>query len=719
MVSHSERPRSRRVRPPWRQLISAAATALVMTASMATAEASGLLVADGGFGGVLEIAEHEVEVTINNGIAVTEVTQVFRNTEDRQLEALYTFPVPRGASISEFSMWIGGKEMVGEVVEKRRAREIYESYKRRNIDPGLLEQVDYKTFEMRIFPVAPNAEQRVRIVYYQELEIDADWATYVYPLATSTRTAIDSRTRGRFAMNLTARSEIPIVEIESPSHTDDFVMVQHAEHQVQASLEATGGDLSRDVVLAFRTERARTGVDLVASKERGEDGYFLLTLTAGDELAKQDEGMDYVFVLDISGSMRDAGKLQVSRGSLDAFIRALGPEDRFEVLAFNVAANPLFQGLRPAERGAIDEAEGFLASQKARGGTVLEPALRRAYGYKDPDRLLNVVILSDGMTEQAERQTLLRLIGERPNSTRVFAIGVGNDVNRPLLQQMAEDAGGLAAFLSRGDDFERKAAAFRRKLLRPAISNLEIVADGGGVFDVEPRTLPSLYHGLPVRMYGRYEKSGPVTLTIRGDIGSEPFEKTIEIQLPKDGVENPEVERMWACHRVRRLLQDGDRAGSRDTVAEEVVRLGEGYSIVTPYTSFLVLENDGEYQRWKIERRNATRVQRDRAARERLREELTALQSAAANELGPMAEGARKNRAPNTPQNAGGSQPANRTSGAPPAPQPSTGRGWDLPLKSNGGGALDPFSVGLVLGLGGLAAAARRRRRDENENERA
>ena len=107
-----------------------------------TSHGAGLLVADGGFGGVLEIVEHDVKVTINNGVAVTHVTQVFRNTENRIVEALYTFPVPEGASVANFSMWINGKEMVGEVLEKERAREIYNSYKRKKRDPGLLEQVD-------------------------------------------------------------------------------------------------------------------------------------------------------------------------------------------------------------------------------------------------------------------------------------------------------------------------------------------------------------------------------------------------------------------------------------------------------------------------------------------------------------------------------------------------------------------------------------------------
>src|SRR3954453_13630953 len=151
--------------------------------------AAGLLIADGGLGGVLEVKEHDVQVTINNGIAVTRVTQVFHNTEKRQVEALFTFPVPRGASVASFSMWINGKEMLGEVLEKKRAREIYDSYKQARRDPGLLEQTDYRTFEMRIFPIAARAEQRVEVTYCQQLDFDHDWATYTYPLATNTRKA--------------------------------------------------------------------------------------------------------------------------------------------------------------------------------------------------------------------------------------------------------------------------------------------------------------------------------------------------------------------------------------------------------------------------------------------------------------------------------------------------------------------------------------------------
>ena len=117
--------------------LAAVVAAVLLGGTMAkVANAAGMLIADNGLGGQLEIKQHDVRVTINNGIAVTQVEQVFLNKEDRVVEALYTFPVPNGASVSNFSMWINGREMVGEVVEKKRAREIYDSYKQTAPRPG-------------------------------------------------------------------------------------------------------------------------------------------------------------------------------------------------------------------------------------------------------------------------------------------------------------------------------------------------------------------------------------------------------------------------------------------------------------------------------------------------------------------------------------------------------------------------------------------------------
>jgi Ca-activated chloride channel family protein len=689
--------------------------------SASPVDAAGLLIADGPFGGVLEQTEHEVTVTINNGIAVTEVNQTFLNTENRTVEALYSFPVPEGASVANFSMWINGQEMIGEVLEKERARQVYNSYKQqeRPKDPGLLEQVDYKEFELRIFPIFANAEQRIRITYYQQLNTDHDWSTYVYPLATTTKRGIDSQVTGRFAINFRMLSEVPISEVESPSHGQEFVFSRHDENFREASLEVTGGrgTVEQDVVLAVKTTRPQTGLDLITSRPEDEDGYFMMTLTAGEELEKLDQAMDYVFVLDVSGSMANDAKLRLSTASLASFIDALGPDDRFEVMTFNVAPSLLFSGLQTADDETKRQATAFLSRAEARGGTALRPALQTAMRYGEPDRPLNIVVLSDGMTEQADAATLLDAARQRPSNATIFTIGVGNEVNRPMLEQLAERSGGLADFISRGDNFERRAEAFRRKLLRPVASDLSFGFDGVEVYDVEPAVLPNLYHGTPVRVFGRYRGEGPVDVSLDATIHGRAVSKTTQLDFPdkrSSVAQHPQIERMWAWTRIDGLLKQADADGRRSRpVLEEVIRLGEAYSIVTEYTSFIVLENDSEYERWNIDRRNALRIDRDRAEREKVNERMRQLREASQARLGPSP-----------------TQQASTGDAVPPQAKPMVqvrdlprdgdlnfvddqpNRRRSIPSHGGGGGAIAPLGAAAMLGLLGAGAWLRPKRKN-------
>ena len=684
---------------------------LITGCLVANAHAAAAVIADGGLGGMLDITDHRVEVTVDHGIATTRVSQVFRNREDRTIEALWTFPVPKAASVSNFSMWIGGKEMVGEVVEKQRARQIYESYKQTKKDPGLLEQTDHKTFDLRIFPIAARAEQRIEIVYQQELDIDHDWATYVYPLAMADgRASAGNRTAGTFGFTFAARSAIPISEITCPSHADEVVFTKPDAGVREGSLEVRDGDLGRDVVIAFRTERPRTGVDLVAAKDGPGDGHFLLTVTAGSDAAASNPPQDHVFLLDVSGSMVDDRKLATSKRSLAAFVDALGPEDRCELIVFNSEAKRLFGTLKPADAPTLDAARAFLDRQEARGGTVLAPAVRLAYSYAQADRMLNVIILSDGLTEQRERLELSRLISERPRGARVFCIGIGNDVNRPLLDQLATDSGGLAAFISQGDDFARQAQAFKRKLEKPAARDLKLTVEGVEVYDLEPKRLPDLYYGTPLRVYGRYKGSGTATVALDGTILGREIRAVSPVEFPAQGSQ-PAVERMWAWHRIQGLQREADRQGDRSPVIPEIVRLGEGYSIVSEYTSFLVLENDAEFQRWALQRRNLVRYAKDRGALDQVRSDLAKLRDTAARnapiEMASLAPAVERPVVLAQPQPIA-QNVASNPAPLPAAPAPATRRPTHNFGGGGGGGAIDPT---LLLGLGGAAAVLILRRR--------
>jgi len=289
---------------------------------------------------------------------------------------------------------------------------------------------------------------------------------------------------------------------------------------------------------------------------------------------------------------------------------------------------------------------------------------------------------------------------------------MGNEVNRPLLKQLADDSGGLAAFVSREDNFQRQAQAFRRKLVRPAATNVKIRFDGASVYDVEPQEVPNLFYGAPIRLYGRYKQSGPVTITIEGEVLGAPMQQSVELSLPNNDQTNPEIERMWAWHRVQRLMAKDRRKGSLGNAKDEIVALCEGYSIASEYASFIVLENDGEYRRWKIKQRNATRIQRDRAARQALRQRLDQMRETAMSEVGPQSQKPQASRiSPDPRQLARSADSPQRTRA-----RPTRGADINVSRRSRGGGAIDPLTGMIALGLGITAAAAARRNRRRKDN---
>jgi len=266
-----------------------------------------------------------------------------------------------------------------------------------------------------------------------------------------------------------------------------------------------------------------------------------------------------------------------------------------------------------------------------------------------------------------------------------------------LLEQLAEDSGGLSAFLSASDDFTRQARAFRQKLVRPCATDLQLKFSGVEVTDLQPAAVPNLYFGTPVRIYGRYRGSGAAEVTLRGSVKGIEVKQSAQLDFPKSDAANPEINRLWAWRRINSLLKEADRQGDRSPVTPEIIRLGENFSIATEYTSFLVLENDAEYQRWKIERRNLESSGTDRQAQAKRREQLEAIRSKALSEIGPQAA---STGAPATPTRvASAVRPFNQP--AAPAPQPqaqaqpqaSPGRKQSFDFSVPGSSPVGPLGV--------------------------
>ena len=132
----------------------------------------------------LSIKYHHVEIKINNQVAQTTVDQVFKNDYPHDLEGTYIFPLPEDASISKFSMFIKGEEVKGEILDREKAKRIYEEIVRRRKDPALLEYYNQGMFRARVYPIPANGETRIKLGYSQILKLENGLCEYKYSLST-------------------------------------------------------------------------------------------------------------------------------------------------------------------------------------------------------------------------------------------------------------------------------------------------------------------------------------------------------------------------------------------------------------------------------------------------------------------------------------------------------------------------------------------------------
>jgi Ca-activated chloride channel family protein len=582
-----------------------------------TASAAGLLTPVGSQQS-LAIESQKVDVRINNGVAVTTVTQVFRNSAAQPLEALYTFPVPREASVSNFSMWINGKEVIGEVLERQQARQIYQQVTRvERKDPGLLEQVDFKTFEMRVFPVPARGTQQVQITYYQPVDYDSGYGTYVYPLEMDEAA---SKLSGELSLMVDVKSDIPLKRTWSPSHGEALVTAEMGPGRYRAGIEQAQGNLDRDFVLVYQLERERMGLNLVTSRSAGDDGYFMVLVTPGAAYDEPRKQVNVTYVLDVSGSMGTAGKLDVARQAVIEGLKAMRDGDTFNIIAFNIAPTSLAPQPLAVNEENRQRAFDFLHALEGRGGTDIVPALEQAMTMQVPQARNAVLLLSDGQaTDVNEHGAFLAAVRRSSAGTRIFSFGIGNEINRPLLDRLAVETGGLADYLSGQDEVQRKIGLMQMKLASPVAEKLNLAIDGVEISDLCPQQPPNLYRGQQLALLGRYRGAGDAKLTLTGDILGKRETLTAKLDFPETNADNPEIERMWAWRKVDGLLSQIREQGETAGLKQQVVALGTKYSIVTPYTAFLVLENEAAYQRFSIERRNLQRVENERSAAERQR----------------------------------------------------------------------------------------------------
>ncbi|MFK7905646.1 MAG: VIT domain-containing protein [Chitinophagales bacterium] len=552
----------------------------------------------------LEVKSEKVEIDIEGQAAATHIDQIFYNPDNRRLEGYFLFPIPKGATLSDFSMFINGKETQAELLDASKARKIYEDIVRQLRDPALLEYSQQGLFKVRIFPIEPRSETRIKISYTQILEQDAGTLEYIYPLDTKKYSA---KALQNLSLVANIKADQDLKTIYSPTH--EVEIIRKGAKQVKVGFEASKVKPDVDFKLYFNTDNKAIGASLLSFKPRKKDGFFLLTLNPG--VAEQEQEIaekDITFVLDVSGSM-SGEKLEKAKESLLFCVNNLNKGDHFNIVRFSTEARGLFDDLQEASKGNILEAREFIDDLKAVGGTNIDEALEKALSAKSrKDRPYMVVFITDGkptigVTEEAE--LIKKLTTNNTTNTRIFTFGIGENINTHLLDKITEHTKAFRSYILPDEDIEVKISNFYTKVSSPVLTDLKLnFSRNVSVFQTYPKDLPDLFKGSSTTVLGRYDNKGSdnVSVMLSGKVNGESKSFKYNASLSNDRHEDHDfIPPLWASRAVGYLLDQIRLHGEDKELVEEVVALAKEYGIVTPYTSYLILE-DEEMRRRNIGR---------------------------------------------------------------------------------------------------------------------
>ncbi len=597
---------------------------------------AGLLTPADGSLPALKIKQHHVNVIIEDGYAITEVEQVFHNPHAQDLEAIYSFPVPEKAAVAEFTMWIDGKPVTGEVLEKQQARQVYEQEKAAGREAGLTEQDAYKTFDISVSPVRAGQDTKIRFVYLQPAHVDTGIGRYVYPLEEggvdekklSFWTA-NSAVEEDFSFNLTLRSDYPVKALRLPnqptalaqknSQGDWVVQLSNNHSQLMEGKQGASTqpvfNLDQDLLVYWRHQDGLPGsVDMVTYKDSSQQrGTFMLTLTPGDDLKPITQGSDWIFVLDISGSMQNKYATLA-----DAVQRALGKmraDDRFRIILFNNQAHELTSGYVNATPENVKHYSDAVSRVQPDNGTNLYSGIASALQSIDADRTSAIVLVTDGVANVGETKQRKFIELLKRKDIRLFTFIMGNSANRPLLEAMTDASNGFAISISNADDIVGKILEAASKVSHESLHGVELSIKGVKTSDLTPNDIGSLYRGQQLIVFGHYYGSGTADIKLKGKISGVEKEYRTRITFPAIDTRNPEIERLWAYASIQDMMREIHNFGEKADIKQAVTETALEYGLVSDYTSMVVVREE-MFDQYGIKRNNQQRLGVEQAAQQ-------------------------------------------------------------------------------------------------------
>lgn len=543
----------------------------------------------------LKIRHHRVDVVVDDQVARTQVSMEFVNEGEGLAEGTFIFPLPAGASVDELIMYINDQPIEARILDADEAREYYDAIVRQYRDPALLEYLGTTAVQANVFPIPPGEKRRIEITYSQALTADNGLLHYVYPLDVSRLTS--ERPIETMSLHVEIHSSQPIGTVYSPSHPVAIDRAGSDPNAVSVGFEASDFSADQDFSLFWGVDADAIDVNLLTYRDSAaEDGFFLLLvqppLTIDADAVRP---KDLILVVDQSGSM-DGDKWTQAQAAARYVLENLNADDRFNAILFSTGVRVFSNALEAPSLAA--DAANWIDGQFPEGGTNINDALLQAFAQTDPERATTILFITDGIPTEGEEdpdQILANLEAAAPNNARVFSFGVGDDVDTFLLDKVSASFGGASSYVRPSERIDEEVASLYNKISAPVLTDIELVVDGTLIDSTYPAMpLPDLFAGTQLAVAGRYRDGiESATVTLSGMMEGERRSFVYDgLRFRDVAGGEPFVAQLWATRRIGDLLNTIRLEGEDSELVDSIINLSVRYGIITPYTSFLIDEND-------------------------------------------------------------------------------------------------------------------------------
>lgn len=554
----------------------------------------------------LPLKSTDVRVRVLGVIAEVVVTQQYRNEGSIPLEARYVFPASTRAAVHSMNVRLGDRLITANIREKQAARAEYQAAKREGRTAALLEQHRANVFQMHVGNILPGDDIRVELAYTEHLVPEDGVYRFVYPTVVGPRyngaPGLESHRQEpwiatphlragvapatRFSLAVDMQSPVPLREIASPSHR--LRVAGGHTRQARVELEPGGEPAdNRDFVLEYRLEGDVIQSGILLSEGPDENFFLAMVQPPASVPAARIVSREYVFVVDVSGSMHGF-PLDTARALMGNLLARLRPSDTFNLMLFSGGNRVLAPRSVPATRENVDYALAVLGRESGGGGTELLPALRQALAMpSDADRSRVFVVVTDGyVSVESEAFDLVRRNLSRAN---LFALGIGSSVNRALIEGLARAGQGEPFVVLDPAYAEEQARRFQEMIESPVMTRVTVRFEGLDAYDVTPVQVPDLFARRPVIVFGKWRGEANGAVVVEGRTALGPHRTRLDIGAGDARPAAGALRYLWARHRIAELTDQEQLVGG-DGQREAILGLGLKYNLLTQYTSFVAVD---------------------------------------------------------------------------------------------------------------------------------